>query len=66
MMARKTSSGSYTPGSSYARKTRSSGQGFEALVREVSVEQFVRMVTKSGLPTSASRGLCAAFKKLAG
>jgi hypothetical protein len=45
------------------RPTRSA-RGFTELVREVPVEQFVRMVNRCGLPTADARELCAAFREL--
>ncbi len=59
-MPRKSTSG-------YAeRETRTTrtNRGFTELVRGVPVEQFIRMVTKSGLPAQEAKELCAAFKEL--
>jgi hypothetical protein len=43
-----------------AKPTRS----FEALVKAVPLDAFIRMVSLSGLPTADARELCAAFKRL--
>jgi hypothetical protein len=46
-----------------AKKTRSE-RSFEELVRQVPVEQFNRMVAKSGMTAEESRELCQAFLEL--
>lgn len=41
-----------------------SGASFLDLIKSVPVDQFVRMVTKSGIPALEARKLCEEFKKL--
>ncbi len=45
-------------------KIASSGRKFTDLVRAIPTGQFVRMVSKCGLPTPEARELCQAFKDL--
>jgi hypothetical protein len=39
-------------------------KGFEAMIKAVPLDAFIRMVSASGLPTVDARELCAAFKRL--
>lgn len=45
-------------------KIADSGRDFTEMMREVPMEQFVRMVTRSGIPDPEGRELCKSFKEL--
>lgn len=47
-----------------ADRMMNSGRSFEELMRSIPVEQFIRMVAKSGLPTQEAREICNAFKEM--
>lgn len=40
------------------------GEDFETLMTKIPVEQFDRMIAKSGLPTKEARELCREFRKI--
>ncbi len=46
------------------RKPKRNKRDFVDLVRSVPRDVFVRMVSKSGLPTDEARDLCQSFKEL--
>lgn len=45
-------------------KSKASKPDFVSLMKQIPVEAFIRMVSKSGLPPQTSRELCQAFKDL--
>ena len=46
------------------KKPAASGKDFVQLMSSIPIDVFVRMVTKSGLPSPEARELCDAFKRL--